>query len=55
MSHESDYKAGQKDGQDLIDRAQALADFHEAGNANADLLGEGNSKNPERQALGLNR
>ncbi len=33
-----------------IDRASALADFHEAGNANADLLGEGNSKDPARQA-----
>ena len=50
MSHESDYKAGQKDGQDLIDRAQALADFHKAertGNADLNMTGEPNNT-PER-------
>jgi hypothetical protein len=34
-----------------LDRAHALADFHEAGNANADMTGEGNSRSPERQQV----
>jgi hypothetical protein len=34
----------------LIDRAQAFADAHEAGAADLDMTGEGNSNDPKRQA-----